>query len=136
SDVPGNVAMGVRQPAGVVLGMAPRNAPVILGVRAVATPLACGNTVSLKGSEICPATHGLIIEALSEAGFPEGVVICITSSLVYAGDIVDALVAHPAVRRVNFTDSTRVGKPIAGSRAEYLRASLLELGGKARLVVL
>ena len=70
SDVPGSLAMGVRQPAGVVLGMAPWNAPVILGVRAVALPLACGNTVVLKGSELCPATHGLIVEALHEAGFP------------------------------------------------------------------
>ena len=54
SDVPGSLAMGVRQPAGVVLGIAPWNAPVILGVRAIATPLACGNTVVLKGSELCP----------------------------------------------------------------------------------
>ena len=64
SDVPGSLAMGVRQPAGVVLGIAPWNAPVILGVRAIATPLACGNTVILKGSENCPRTHQLIIEAL------------------------------------------------------------------------
>ena len=55
SDVPGSLAMGVRQPAGVVLGIAPWNAPVILAVRAIALPLACGNTVVLKGSEICPA---------------------------------------------------------------------------------
>ena len=47
SDVPGNLSMGVRQAAGVVLGMAPWNAPVILGVRASAVPLACGNTVVL-----------------------------------------------------------------------------------------
>src|SRR6185503_3528676 len=50
----------VRQPAGVVLSMAPWNAPVILGVRAIALPLACGNTVVLKASEICPGTHRLI----------------------------------------------------------------------------
>jgi benzaldehyde dehydrogenase (NAD) len=64
SDVPGSVAMAVRQPAGVVLGIAPWNAPVILAVRSISTALACGNTVILKGSELCPATHGLIIEAL------------------------------------------------------------------------
>uniref|UniRef100_E6PKW9 Hydroxybenzaldehyde dehydrogenase n=1 Tax=mine drainage metagenome TaxID=410659 RepID=E6PKW9_9ZZZZ len=54
SDVPGNLAMAIRQPAGVVLGMAPWNAPIILGVRAIATPLACGTTAVLKGSELCP----------------------------------------------------------------------------------
>src|SRR4051794_14457568 len=48
SDVPGSLALGVRQPAGVVVGMAPWNAPVILGTRAVATPLAYGNTVVLN----------------------------------------------------------------------------------------
>ena len=47
SDVPGSLAMGLRVPAGVVLGIAPWNAPVILGVRAIATPLACGNTVEI-----------------------------------------------------------------------------------------
>ncbi|MAK56300.1 MAG: salicylaldehyde dehydrogenase, partial [Pusillimonas sp.] len=73
SDVPGSLAMGVRQPAGVVLGMAPWNAPIILGTRAVAVPLACGNTVVMKGSEICPATHSLIIQSLQEAGLPDGV---------------------------------------------------------------
>lgn len=136
SDVPGNVAMGFRQPAGVVLGMAPWNAPVILGVRAIATPLACGNTVILKGSEICPATHGLIIEALNEAGFPDGVVNFVTNAPADAGPVVEAMVAHPAVRRVNFTGSTRVGKIIAATCAKYLKPAVLELGGKAPLVIL
>ena len=57
SDVPGSLAMGLRQPAGVVLGIAPWNAPVILAVRAIATPLACGNTVILKGSENLSLIH-------------------------------------------------------------------------------
>jgi acyl-CoA reductase-like NAD-dependent aldehyde dehydrogenase len=94
----------------VVLGIAPWNAPVILGVRAIATPLACGNTVILKGSENCPRTHQLIIESLQEAGFPAGVVNYITNAPADAGAVVEAMVAHPAVRRVNFTGSTRVGK--------------------------
>ncbi len=64
SNVPGNLAMGVRQGAGVVLGMAPWNAPLILATRALATPLACGNTVILKGAELSPATQGLIIGRL------------------------------------------------------------------------
>ncbi len=54
SNVPGKLAMGVRAPAGVVVAIAPWNAPVILATRAVATPLAYANTVVLKASEICP----------------------------------------------------------------------------------
>lgn len=136
SDVPGNVAMAVRQPAGVVLGIAPWNAPVILGVRAIATPLACGNTVVLKGSELCPQTHGLIIEALQEAGLPAGVVNFVTNAPADAGEVVEAMVAHPALRRVNFTGSTRVGRIIAKTCAEYLKPVVLELGGKAPFLVL
>jgi benzaldehyde dehydrogenase (NAD) len=136
SDVPGSLAMGVRQPAGVVLGIAPWNAPIILGVRAIATPLACGNTVILKGSENCPRTHQLIVEAFQEAGFPAGVVNYITNAPADAGAVVEAMVAHPAVRRVNFTGSTRVGRLIAQTCAKYLKPAVLELGGKAPLLVL
>ena len=136
SDVPGSLAMGVRQPAGVVLGIAPWNAPVILGVRAIATPLACGNTVIFKGSENCPRTHQLIVEAFVDAGFPPGVVNYITNAPADAGMVVEAIVAHPAVRRVNFTGSTRVGKLIAMTCAKYLKPAVLELGGKAPMVIL
>ena len=136
SDVPGSLAMAVRQPAGVVLGMAPWNAPVILGVRAIATPLACGNTVILKGSENCPHTHQLIALAFQEAGFPAGVVNYLSNAPADAAKIVEAMVAHPAVRRVNFTGSTRVGKLIAMTCARHLKPVVLELGGKAPLLVL
>ena len=136
SDVPGSLSMAVRQPAGVVLGMAPWNAPVILATRAIAVPLACGNTVVLKGSELCPATHGLIVEALQEAGLPPGVVNFITNAPADAAAVVEAMIAHPAVRRVNFTGSTAVGKIIATTCAKYLKPVVLELGGKAPLLVL
>ena len=136
SDMPGSLALGYRQPVGVVLGIAPWNAPVILGVRAIAMPLACGNTVVLKASEMCPGTHRLIGEVLQEAGLPPGVVNVVTNAPKDAGEVVDALIAHPAVRRINFTGSSRVGKIIAKRCAEYLKPVLLELGGKSPLIVL
>lgn len=136
SNIPGNVAMAVRQPAGVVLGIAPWNAPVILAVRAIATPLACGNTVVLKGSELCPATHGLVIEALQDAGLPAGVVNFVTNAPADAAAVVEAMIAHPAVRRVNFTGSTRVGRIIGQTAAQHLKPAILELGGKAPFIVL
>jgi acyl-CoA reductase-like NAD-dependent aldehyde dehydrogenase len=136
SDKPGVFAMAVRKPAGVVVGIAPWNAPVILGVRAIATPLACGNTVVLKASEICPATHSLIVEVLESAGLPPGVVNLITNDPEDAPAIVERLVAHRDVRRVNFTGSTRVGRRIGELCGRHLKPALLELGGKAPLVVL
>jgi acyl-CoA reductase-like NAD-dependent aldehyde dehydrogenase len=136
SDKPGCLAMSVREPAGVVLGIAPWNAPVILGVRAVATPLACGNTVILKASEICPRTHGLIAESFIEAGLGGGIFNLITNAPEDAGEIVGALIDHPAVRRINFTGSTTVGRIVAVRAAQNLKPVLLELGGKAPLLVL
>lgn len=136
SDKPGTLAMAVRQAAGVCLAIAPWNAPVILATRAIAMPIACGNTVVLKASEQCPGTHRLIATALTEAGLPPGVINVITNAPDDAAEIVAALVAHPAVKRVNFTGSTKVGKIIAKLAAEHLKPALLELGGKAPLIVL
>ena len=136
SDAPGCLAMAVREPVGVMLGIAPWNAPIILGVRAVAMPLACGNTVVLKASERCPRTHSLIAEAFAEAGLPEGAVSIVTNAEEDAAEIVGTLIDNPAIRRINFTGSTAVGRIIAKRAAEHLKPVLLELGGKAPLVVL
>ena len=136
SDVPGSLAFSIRQPVGVVLGIAPWNAPVILGVRAVAVPLACGNTVVLKASEICPATHRMIGTVLRDAGLEHGVINVLTHGAASAAPIVEALIADPVVRRVNFTGSTRVGKMLAITAAKYLKPILLELGGKAPMIIL
>lgn len=134
--VPDNLAMSVRVPLGVCLGVAPWNAPIILGVRALAMPLACGNTVVLKGAEASPYTHRLIGECFVEAGFPPGVVNVVSNHPAEAAVVMNTLIAHPAVRHVNFTGSTAVGRIIAQRAAEHLKPALLELGGKAPLVVL
>ncbi len=136
SDVPGKLAMGVRAPAGVVVAIAPWNAPVILATRAVATPLAYANTVVLKASEISPRTHAAVVRALQDAGLPPGVINLITNDPADAADVVDELIAHPATRRINFTGSTKVGRIIAETAGRHLKRVLLELGGKAPIVVL
>jgi acyl-CoA reductase-like NAD-dependent aldehyde dehydrogenase len=136
SDMPGRLAMAMKQPAGVSLGIAPWNAPIILGVRAIAVPLACGNTVVMKASEICPALHSKMVEIIAGAGFADGVVSIVTNDPKDAGDVVKALIEHKAVRRVNFTGSTGVGKIIGRLCGENLKPALLELGGKAPLLVL
>ncbi|PJE26196.1 Vanillin dehydrogenase [Pseudooceanicola marinus] len=136
SNRPGSTAMAIRQPAGVVLAMAPWNAPVILGVRSIATPLACGNTVVMKTSELCPRVHALIIEAVAEAGFPAGVLNAISNDPEDAPQVVKELIEHPAIRRVNFTGSTRVGRIISEIAGRNLKPALLELGGKAPMIVM
>lgn len=136
SDVPGSFAMALRQPCGVVLGIAPWNAPVILATRAIAMPLACGNTVVLKASEVSPAVHSLIGQVLQDAGLGDGVVNVISNAPEDAPAIVERLIAHPAVRRVNFTGSTQVGRIVGQLAARHLKPAVLELGGKAPFLVL
>src|SRR5260370_22355084 len=99
SDKPGLLSLALREPAGVVLGIAPWNAPVILGARAIATPLACGNTVVLKASERCPRTHSLIVESFVEAGLGAGVVNLVTNAPEDAAIVVGAMIDHPPIRR-------------------------------------
>ena len=136
TDLPGKTSLAYRQPAGVCLAIAPWNAPVILGTRSVAMALACGNTVVLKSSELCPATHRLIGDVLVEAGIPAGVINIVSNAPADASAVVEALVSHPVIRRVNFTGSTRVGRIIAQIAARHLKRCLLELGGKAAFIVL
>lgn len=136
TDKPNTVSMTLRQAAGVVLSIVPWNGPVLLGARAIAYPLVCGNPVIFKASENSPMTHALLVSCLHEAGLPPGVLNFITAAPEAAGAVTEALIAHPAVRRVNFTGSTRVGRIIAETSARYLKRSLLELGGKAPFVVL
>ena len=136
SDIPGLKATTTRRPCGVILSIAPWNAPVILSTRAIAMPLACGNSVVLKGSEICPETHRLVVQSFLDAGIPPGVLNYVNNHPADAPKIVDTLIKHKAVKRVNFTGSTSTGRIVAKLAAEQLKPCLLELGGKAPMIVL
>jgi acyl-CoA reductase-like NAD-dependent aldehyde dehydrogenase len=106
SDVPGAMAMGLRQPVGVVGAIAPWNAALILSLRSITAPLALGNTVVLKPSEWSPVSGGTLWgEIFAEAGLPAGVLNIVTHAPGEAAGIGDELVEHPAVRRLNFTGS-------------------------------
>lgn len=136
TDKPGALSMTVRQPVGVILSIAPWNGPVVLAARAIAYPIVCGNSVVFRASETSPKTHLLIAEALMEAGLPPGVLNVLTNAPGDAPEVIDALISHKAVRRINFTGSTRVGRIIAEKAGRHLKRCLLELGGKSPLVVL
>jgi acyl-CoA reductase-like NAD-dependent aldehyde dehydrogenase len=136
TDKPGTLSMTLRQPVGVILSIVPWNGPIILAARAIAYPIACGNSVIFRGSEVSPKTHALVAEAFHEAGLPAGVLNFLVNDPANAAEVIDALIAHPAVRRINFTGSTRVGRIIAEKAGRNLKRCLLELGGKAPFVVL
>lgn len=136
TDKPNTLSMTLRQPVGVILSIVPWNGPVVLAARAIAYPIVCGNTVVFRASETSPRTHELIAEAVTAAGFPAGVLNFITHDLSTAPEAVEAIIAHPAVRRVNFTGSTAVGRIIGEKAGKHLKRCILELGDKSPLVVL
>jgi vanillin dehydrogenase len=136
ADKPGSFSFAFRRPIGVILSIVPWNAPIILAVRAFGTALACGNTVVLKASENSPGTQFKLAQVMIDAGLPPGVMNFITHAREDAGKLVEAMIAHPSVHRVNFTGSTKTGRIVAGMGAKYLKPVLLELGGKAPLLVL
>ena len=137
SDIPGTFAMGLRRPAGVVGAIAPWNAALILSARAIAAPLALGNTVVLKPSEWSPISGGLIWgEIFADAGLPDGALNIVAHAPGEAGAIGDAFVEHPAVRRINFTGSTTTGRKLAEAAGRNLKRVVLELGGYNPLIVL
>jgi len=133
----GEFAMGLRRPVGVVGAIAPWNAALILSARSIASPLALGNTVVLKPSELSPYVGGLLWgEIFTEAGLPPGVLNIVTHAPGDAGPIGDELVEHPAVRRINFTGSTATGRKLAEAAGRNLKRVVLELGGYNPLIVL
>ena len=136
ADLDDALYLGMRVPAGVVLSMAPWNAPIILAMRAIAFPVAYGNTVLLKASELSPAVHLALGDLFTDSGFPPGVVNVVSHDRAGAPRIVESLIAHRQIRRVNFTGSTPVGRIVGALAGQHLKPSLLELGGKNPLIVL
>jgi acyl-CoA reductase-like NAD-dependent aldehyde dehydrogenase len=137
ADHPGSFFMALRQPAGVIAGFGPFNVPYILCMRAIALPIAYGNTAVLKPSEEAPVSGGIMLaEIFEEAGFPAGVLNVITHTKEDAPDVGDEMIAHPATRRVSFTGSTEIGRIVAEKSGRHLKRAVMELGGKDPLIIL
>src|ERR687897_1483953 len=133
----GAFAMGIRRPVGVVGAIAPWNAALILSARSFASPIAVGNTVVLKPSELSPYVGGLLWgDIFGEAGLPDGVLNIVTHAPGEAGPIGDEFAENPQVRVINFTGSTETGGRLAEAAGRNLKRLVLELGGYNPLIVL
>ncbi|EMC99866.1 hypothetical protein BAUCODRAFT_63852 [Baudoinia panamericana UAMH 10762] len=131
----GQAALVFKEPYGVIFGIAPWNAPYILGARAWVYALAAGNTVLLKGSELCPRTFWAFGSIMKQAGLPDGVLSVIYHRPEDAVAVTNAVIESPIVKKVNFTGSTLVGSIIASKAGKELKPVLMELGGKASAIV-
>ncbi|CAK3762886.1 Vanillin dehydrogenase [Lecanosticta acicola] len=132
---PGQGAFVFKEPFGVILGIAPWNAPYILGTRSFLYAIAAGNTAVVKGSELSPRVYWALGSVLKEAGLPDGVLNVLYHRPSDAADVTNALIENPAIRKVNFTGSTAVGSILAAKAGKELKPCLMELGGKASAIV-
>ena len=120
-----------REPIGVVGGIVPWNAPVVLGTLKIAMAIAAGNTLVLKAAEDAPLGLLRIAEICNEH-LPPGVLNLITG---YGEEAGAAVARHPLVRKLSFTGSTEVGKLIMHAAADRIVPVSLELGGKSPAIV-
>lgn len=122
----------LRQPIGVVAAIVPWNFPFPIACWKCAPALAAGNCVVLKPASLSPLT-ALRLGALAlEAGLPAGALQVISGP---GGEIGEALVGHPLVRKISFTGSTEVGSRIMQLAARDIKRVSLELGGKSPNIV-
>lgn len=130
---PGQLGMTIRQPLGVIGGIAPFNSPFLLTMKKVAFALAAGNTFVLKPSELTPLSGLVMAECFEQAGLPPGVFNVVPGPAEVVGS---QLVADPRVRMITFTGSGRVGRLLAAQAGAQMKRFTLEMGGKNPLVVL
>lgn len=122
-----------RQPVGVVGAITPWNYPVSMITRKIAPAIAAGCTIVLKPADATPLCAVELFKIFDEAGVPPGVVNLVTA--LDPTPIGEAFTTNPAVRKLTFTGSTRVGKMLAQGAAGQLKRVSMELGGHAPFIV-
>lgn len=120
-----------REPLGVVGGIIPWNAPVVLAAVKIAPALLAGNTLVLKAAEDAPLGV-LMLARLCQDFLPAGVLNVLTG---YGEECGGPLAHHPLVRKLSFTGSTEVGKILLKQSAETVKKMSMELGGNAAFIV-
>jgi acyl-CoA reductase-like NAD-dependent aldehyde dehydrogenase len=133
SELPNKFAMSVRQSIGVAGLITPWNFPMAIPSWKMMPALICGNTVVLKPAEDTPLSSYYLVQILTEAGVPPGVVNLVSGFGQSAGA---PLSQHLDVPVVSFTGSTAVGRVIAEACAPTFKHCSLEMGGKNIIVVM
>lgn len=105
-------------------------------MRSICPALAAGNTVVLKGAERSPRCFWAISSIFAQAGLPPGVLNTIYVKASDGPEVTSALISHPAIKKINFTGSSAVGRAVAEQAGRVLKPCLMELGGKAPAVIL
>ncbi len=122
----------LKRPYGVCAAIVPWNFPVSLMGNKVGPALVAGNTMVVKPAETTPLTDLRVIELMTRAGLPPGVLNCVTGQGSVVGQ---ALIEHPLVAKIGFTGSTEVGRRVMAAAAKTIKRITLELGGSDPIIV-
>jgi len=122
----------IHQPIGVVGAITAWNFPAYNPARCWSAALGAGCTVVAKASEYTPLTAMLLVQCLHDAGLPAGALNLVNGD---AASIGQAMLDHPAVRKISFTGSTRVGRILMDGASKTHTLLSLELGGNAPVLV-
>jgi aldehyde dehydrogenase (NAD+) len=133
SELPNKFAMSVRQPVGVCGLITPWNFPMAIPSWKMMPALVAGNTVVLKPAEDTPLSSYHLVQVLTEAGVPRGVVNLVSG---YGPEAGAPLAQHSGVPVVSFTGSTAVGRLVAEACAPQFKHCSLEMGGKNIILVM
>ena len=133
SELPNKFAMSVRQPIGVCTIITPWNFPMAIPSWKIMPALICGNTVIVKPASDTPLSAYNLVQVLTEAGIPRGVVNILTGS---GSEVGSPLMRHPDVSVVSFTGSTEIGRIVSEACAPDFKHCQLEMGGKNIIIVL
>ncbi len=133
SELPNKFAMAVRMPIGVCGMICPWNFPMAIPSWKLFPALVCGNTCVIKPAEDTPLSTFNLVQALTDAGLPKGVVNIVTG---FGPETGGPLVEHPDIRAISFTGSSEVGRIVGETAARSFKPCSLEMGGKNAIMIL
>lgn len=139
SSQAGKVPLVFSEPIGPVLAMAPWNAPGILAMRSVLTPLAAGCPVVFKSHEQCPLSQWFLMKCfydmMKDGRLPPGTFTFLNCSEENTPGVVESLISSRFISKINFTGSIPVGRKIGEAAGRSLKPAVLELGGKGHCLI-
>src|SRR5216684_6220699 len=133
SELPNKFAMAVRQPIGVCGMITPWNFPMAIPSWKLLPAVVCGNACVIKPAQDTPLSTFNLVQALTDAGVPKGVINIVTG---FGTEVGTPLTEHPTVRAISLTGSSAVGKIVGTTAAKSFKHCSLELGGKNPMIVL
>ena len=128
-----NTRMFIKyEPVGVVAALIPWNFPIVLASRKISTALAAGCSVICKPDVITPGSVMELMNIISDAGVPPGVVNLLSGD---PAGISTQLISSDIIKKISITGSTRVGKLILKQAADKVQRVTMELSGHSPFIV-